>query len=104
MALTWEITSFCCLVTLNVSLDGGRRNRVGFRLGALRVIETSGLGRHRRPREQTKAWPGEAGAPQVACRVQTPLPLGGLSKWIGSITDGRVGDGARVGLGRQVNI
>lgn len=104
ITLAWEITPLYGLATLNLTLGGGRRARAGLWGGSLGLRNPRGLHWVCCPREQAKARPCEAWAPQVAGGVETPLPLGRLRKWVGGIADGWVRDGAVVCPGLQVNI
>lgn len=104
ITLAWELAPLSGLATLDLTLGGGRGARTRFWGGALGMRDPGGLRWVCCPREQAKARPSEARAPQVAGGVETPLPLGGLRKGVGGIADGWVRDGAVVCLGLQVNI
>lgn len=104
ITLTWEIMPLSGLAALHLTLGGGR--------GAIAELWGGSLGL-RNPRdlywvccsrEQAKARPCEARASQVTGRVETPLPLSSLWKWVGGIADGWIRVDAVFSLGFQMNL
>lgn len=104
VALARKLAPLSALAALCLTLCGGSGGRPGLWRGRLGLRNPGGLGRVRRTREQAEAGPGEARAPQVADGVEAPLPLCRLRQGVGSVADGRVGDGAVLGPGLQVGV
>lgn len=98
------LAPLCGLAALRLALCGGRGGGAGLGRGGLGRRSPGALGWVRRRGEQAEAGPGEARAPQVADGVEAPLPLCRLRQRVGGVADGRVRDGAVVGLGLQVSV
>lgn len=98
------LAPLCGLAALRLALCGGRGGGAGLGRGGLGRRSPGALRWVRCSGEQAEAGPCEARAPQVADGVEAALPLRGLRQGVGGVADGRVRDGAVVGLGLQVSV